>query len=65
MSELLPYKRIETQLKVKFTLEQSTRTQRWSRGMASLFLSLGVALGGLLTLNPGRFTPGKDPVPIV
>jgi len=29
------------------------------------FLNLGDRLGGWSTLRPGRFTPGKDPVPIV
>ena len=29
------------------------------------FFNLGARWGGLSTPRPGRFTPGKDPVPIV
>ena len=44
-----------------FTLEQVTKAQRRSRG----FFNLGARRGGWSTPRPGRFTPGKDPVPIV
>jgi hypothetical protein len=36
-----------------------------SRGIALLFLDLGARRGGWSAPLPGRFTPGKDPVPIV
>ena len=51
-------------MKVKFILEQDTKAHRGSRGKA---LSLTSALdgGGWSTPRPGRFIPGKDPVPIV
>ena len=51
-------------VKVKFTLEQATMAQRGSRGIACLF-KFGAIWGGWSTPRPGRFTPGKDPVPIV
>jgi hypothetical protein len=35
------------------------------RGIALLFLDLGARRGGWSVTRPGRFTPGKDPVPIV
>jgi hypothetical protein len=35
------------------------------RGIALLFLHLGARTGWVVSTNPGRFTPGKDPVPIV
>jgi hypothetical protein len=35
------------------------------RGLALLFLDLGARRGGWLAPRPGRFTPVKDPVPIV
>jgi hypothetical protein len=35
------------------------------RGIALLFLDLGASRGGWSAPRPGRFTPGKDPVPIV
>jgi hypothetical protein len=53
-------------VKVKFTLEQATKAQRWSRGMSNnSTLSLTSALdgGGWSTPRTGRFTPGKDQVP--
>ena len=42
------------------------KAQRVSRGIALLFLDLGTEDGGGWSApRPGRFTPGKDPVPIV
>jgi hypothetical protein len=41
------------------------RAQRWSRGTALLILNLGARRGGWSAPRPGRFTPGKDSVPIV
>jgi hypothetical protein len=35
------------------------------RGIALLFLTLTIDEGGWSTPRPGRFTPGKDPVPFV
>jgi len=53
-------------VKVKFTKEQTTKAQRGSRGIALLFLQTSALDGvGWSTSRPGRFTPGKDPVPIV
>jgi hypothetical protein len=47
------------------TLEHSTKAQ----GAVELYLysyfNLDLRWGGWLTPRPGRFTPGKDPVPIV
>ena len=58
--------KVKVKLKLKFTLEQGTKDQRGSRGIALLFFfNLGARWGGWSTPLPGRFTPGKDPVPIV
>jgi hypothetical protein len=38
---------------------------RVGRGIALLFLDLGARRGGWSAPHLGRFTPGKDPVPIV
>jgi hypothetical protein len=35
------------------------------RGIALLFLDLGARRGWVVSTTPSRFTPGKDPVPIV
>jgi len=53
-------------VKVKFTLEQGTMAQRGEQ-MCSSTLPSTSALdgGGWSTPRPGRFTPGKDPVPMV
>ena len=50
------------EVKVKVTLEQATKVQRCS---STLFLTSALDVIGLSTLRPGRFTPMKDPVPIV
>jgi hypothetical protein len=47
-------------VRVNFTLEQATKAQRWSRGIA-----LTLDGGGWSVPRPSHFTPGKDPVPIV
>ena len=45
---------------------QATKAQRLSRGIALHFHDLGTYMvGGWLAPRPGRFTPGKDAVPIV
>jgi len=46
-------------VKVNFTLEQTTKAQR------GVCLTSALDGGGWSTSRPGRFTPGKDPVPIV
>jgi len=56
---------LTTKVKLKFTLEQATKTQRGSRGVAVLFLNLDARRDWWSTPRPGRFTPGRDPVPIV
>jgi hypothetical protein len=39
---------------------------KWvGRGIAQVFLDPGARRGGWSASRPGRFTPGKDPVPIV
>jgi hypothetical protein len=52
-------------IKLKFTLEQATKAQRGNRGIALLFLNLDARREWLSTPRPGRFTPGRDPVPNV
>jgi hypothetical protein len=52
--------------KVKFSLEQATKAQRVSRCIALPFHNFGTKDGGGWSApRPGRFTPGKDPEPIV
>jgi hypothetical protein len=65
-NEALGATRITLEDAVKFTLEQATKAHRGSRGIAVLRITLTLALdgGGWSSLS-GRFTPGKDPVPIV
>jgi hypothetical protein len=42
------------------------KTHRGSRGIALLIPDLGARRGWMVRApRPGRFTPGKDPVPIV
>ena len=57
---------IKVKVKVKFTLEQVTKVQRGSRGIAVLFFNLGARwrMGGQRHA-PAALPPGKDPVPIV
>ena len=45
-------------VKLIFTLEQATKAQRRSKGIALFFFLTSTPL-------PGRSTPGKDPVSIV
>ena len=53
-------------VKIKVNLEQATKAQRGSRRCSSTFsLTLALIGGGWSAPRPGRFTPGKDPVPIV
>jgi len=39
--------------------------QRGGSGVLYSFFNLGARWDGWLTPRPGRYTPGKDPVPIV
>ena len=52
-------------LKLNFTLEQATKTQSLCRGIAHSSFNLGVRWAGSSTIGAGRFTPEKDPAPIV
>ena len=52
-------------VKIKFTLEQATNAQRGSRFYIYSFFNLGAKWGRWLMPQPGRFTPGKEPVPTV
>jgi hypothetical protein len=60
-----PVQWIKVKVKVKFTLEQTTKSQKGRRGLDLLFFNLGARCGGRSTPRSGCFTPGKDPVPIV
>ena len=53
---------------VQFILEQSTKGGGEGRGVevySTLSLTSALDMGWRKTPRPGRFTPGKDPVPIV
>ena len=50
-------------VKVTFSLEQTPKTPRGSRGLSLLF-NLGDRWGGWSAPRPGRFYPGNDLVPI-
>jgi hypothetical protein len=52
-------------LKVTFTLEHATKSERGSRGIATLSLTSALDGGGWSSPRSGRFTRGKDTVPIV
>jgi len=53
-------------VKVKVGLEQATKAHRRSNSIALLFFLTSVPdRGGWSTPRPGRFTPGKDPIPIL
>jgi hypothetical protein len=52
-------------VKVKITLEQTTKTRRGSDIYLYSFFNLGAGCGWVIDARPGRFTPEKDPVPIV
>ena len=58
-------------IKQTFTLQQDMRAQRGSRGIALLTINLDVRWGWVVNATPrhatprhGRFSPGKDSVPI-
>jgi len=58
------WRKAGVKVEVKFTLEQATKVQRGSRGLALLF-NFGARWGEWSTPRPGRFTPEKDAVSIV
>jgi hypothetical protein len=51
--------------KVKVPCKRPRRARDGGRGTALLFLYFGARRGGWSAPRPGRFTPGKNPVPIV
>jgi hypothetical protein len=51
-------------VKVKVPRNRS-ESPEGGRGIVLLFLDLGARRGKWSAPRPGRFTPGKDPVPIV
>ena len=58
--------KLKVKVKVNLTLEQATKAQRGSRGIAPIFFNLGSrGGGGQRHATPDRCTPGKDPVPVV
>jgi hypothetical protein len=70
VSYLSTIKKEEEQERQEVTRKRSPynsppRAQRGIRGIALLILNLGDRRGGWSAPRPGRFTPGKDPVPIV
>jgi hypothetical protein len=57
---------VQGQLKrVKFTYKRPQRTREGVEIQLYSFFNIGARWGGWSTPRPGRFTPGKDPVPIV
>jgi hypothetical protein len=51
-------------IKVKFTLEQTMKSQSGVEVYPYSFFNFGSRWGGWSTPHPCRFNPGKDPVPI-
>jgi hypothetical protein len=47
-------------IKVKFTLEQATKAQRGSRGVALLFFNLGAGWGCVVNATPRPIYPRKE-----
>jgi hypothetical protein len=60
----LRYRLSLQRIKVKLTLKQAAKAQRWSIYSSTLPLTSALYRGGWSTLRPGRFTPKKDPVSI-
>jgi hypothetical protein len=54
-------KTVKVKVKVKFTLEQATKAQRWSRGISLFFLYMGV---GGQRHSPAALPPGKTRHPL-
>ena len=57
--------KVNVKVKVKLTAEQATTYQRRSSYTSTLSLTSAPDGCGWSTSRPGRFAPGKDPVPIV
>ena len=58
--------KVKVKVNVKFTLEQTTKVQRWSIGIALLFFNLDATWWWVVNAKPRPlYQPGKDPVPIV
>jgi len=58
--------KVKVRVKVNFTLEEATKTQRVGRGIALLFHDRDTRRGWVVSSTPRpHFTPGKDPVPIL
>ena len=55
----------KTRVKVKFTLEHTTKAQMRNRVIAVLFFNLGHRWGGWFTPRLGESTPGNDLVLVV
>ena len=51
-------------VKIKVTLQNTTKGPTGSRGMALLFFHLGARWGGWATPCPDRFIPGKTRYPL-
>ena len=56
--------KVKIKVKVKFTLEQATKAQSGSRGIA-LFFNLGARWGWVVNVTTRLLTTGKGMVPIV
>jgi hypothetical protein len=57
--------KVKVKVMVKFTLAQATKNHSAVEALLYSFLHLGARWGGWSTPRPGRFTPGKDLVPIL
>jgi len=64
LSIAVPSQGKKEKVKVKVTLEQATKAQRGT-DVTLLFLQPLRYMGWVITARPGRFTLGKDPVPII
>ena len=52
--------------KIKFTLEQATKAQRWIIGKAYYFFNPGARWGWVVNVTPrSLYRRGRDPAPIV
>ena len=57
---------LKVKVKVTFSLEQAKKAQRGEQMYISTLPSTSMLDEGVWsTPRPGRFTPGKDPIPIV
>jgi hypothetical protein len=63
-----PVSGMQVHLSVPINCVKVKEPRNWpkaQRGIALLFLDLGARRGWVVSTTPRRFTPGKDPVPIV